>query len=198
MMACRRFAHEPEYESESEPEPEPEPEPELEKECIIIIDMHTASIFDLEREVGYQKGIITQGEEPDSILESCPPELLEELRTKVKDHPHLGVATQLVVTNTVNVDDEDIVLAEAEKVSSVWGVSLKKRKKKVTSHEIIFLDTHTGAVGEIPRSKVVEKGAITECKDEIGKETIEEAVTSIQERDELVSQIRLFFNIKLI
>jgi hypothetical protein len=191
MLACRRFAQEPEYESESEPEPEPE------KEAIIIIDMHTASIFELERDVGYEKGIITLGEEPDTILESCPPEHLEELRSKVKDHPQLGVATQLVVTNTVNVDEEGIELAEAEKVSSVWGISLKKRKKKVTSHEVVFVDTHTGAVGEIPRAKVVEKGVITECQDENGKVTIQEAVTGVQERDELVSQIRLFFNIKL-
>lgn len=191
MLACRRFALEPDHESESEEEPEPY------KEAIIIIDMHTASIFELERDVGYNKGIITLGEEPDTIMERCPPDQLEELRSKVKDHPHLGVATQLVVTNTVNVDDEGIECAEAEKVSSVWGVSLKKRKKKVTSNEVIFVDTHTGAVGEISRAKVVEKLVITECKDENGKGAIQEAVTDVHERDELISQIRLFFNIKL-
>jgi hypothetical protein len=194
MLACRRFAQEPEYESESETEPEPEPEM---REAIIVIDMHTASIFELERDVGYKMGIITVGDEPDTIMESCLPEQLEELRLKVKDHPHLGVATQLVVTNTVDVDNEGIECAEAEKVSSVWGISLKKRKKKVASNEVIFVDTHTGAVGEISRAKVIEKGAMTVCVDENGKESIQEAVTGVQERDELISQIRLFFNIKL-
>jgi hypothetical protein len=196
MLACRRFAVEPENEPESEEEPEPEPDPE--PEYLIFIDGKTASVFEIDREIAFEKGYITPGDGPKSIKEACKTtEEREKIRDGIKGHATLGVATQIVVGKMVNVDDEHTALEEMEKVSNMWGVSLKKRAKKKVGEEFIFIDPIMNSVGTLDRATMLKLGAITEYKDAHDKLALNEAVHGHQEHEAIVEQIRKTMVIRL-
>ena len=194
MLACRRFAVEPDEEEESEPEPEPEP-----PEFILLIDCKTANVFEIDREVAFEKGCITRVEGSEKqIVENCKSgEQRELIRKKLKEHATLGVATMLVVQKMVNVDNEHTKLEDPEKVSSMWGVQLKSRNKKKKGEELFFLDHHTGAVGEIDRAKAVKLGVMTEITNEFDKPDLKEAEHGAEAREALVERIRQTMGIRL-
>jgi hypothetical protein len=198
MMACRRFAEEPGEESESEPELELEPEPEPDPEFIIFIDGKTANVFEVDLEEAFEKGYITLGDSPKTIKEACKsPEEREEIRKTIKGHATLGVATQVVVGKMVNVDDEHTALEDIEKVTSMWGVSLKTRAKKKKGEDFFFLDPIMDLVGTLDRETMLKKGAITEYTNAHDKLDIKEAVHGHTEHEAIVEKIRQTMGIRL-
>jgi hypothetical protein len=192
MLKCRQFAEEPEESEESEesePEPEPEPDP------IIFVDMKTASVFSIEREEAVKKEGITPVS-PDSFDYTETANDTDKMRIirDLKDHPDLGIATQIVVQKT---EVGEVNMAEAEKVAGMWGVSLKKRAKKKKGEYFVFVDPTTGATGELDRKKCIDIGFITpKMNEDLGKESLEEAETHNIEYDKLISEIRRVFGIK--
>jgi hypothetical protein len=79
----------------------------------------------------------------------------------------------------------------------LWGVQLKKRKKNAKGEELLFVDLRTGAVGELSRQKCMELGALTLAMNEEEQEILSEAITNVEERDDIVIAVRQALKINL-
>jgi len=181
MLKCREFAEEPE---EEEPDP------------IIFIDMKTASVFEKERADAIEEGLVaTDGNEMRFKGATKDASELESIVKKVKDHPNLGVATQIVVTKMVN-DLDEVGLEEEAAVKNLWGVSLKKRSKNEAGQELLFVDPKTGDCGELSRQKALKAGCLTETTNEFNKVSVEQAEEGIEAREAIICKIRSVLGIK--
>ena len=186
MLKCREFAE------------EPEEEPDM----LIFIDMKTASVLEIDREDAIEAGLVTpnrkDGAAPGSFTEAVRDNSCErdDLIKKLKTHPTLGIATQVVVEKTVT-DFGELEIAEADKVKNLWGVSLKKRPKNVKGEEFMFLDPENGAIGEVSRSGAIQKEAIHVITNEFNKESLQEAVEGPEEREAIIHTIRTVLGIRL-
>uniref|UniRef100_A0A7R9WTZ5 Uncharacterized protein n=1 Tax=Craspedostauros australis TaxID=1486917 RepID=A0A7R9WTZ5_9STRA len=180
MLKCREFAEEP----EEEPDP------------IIFVDMKTASVFEMERDDALEEGLITPDGSELKIKGAVRDDTEKSaLVKKLKEHPTLGVATQLVIQKTVK-DLDEVTLEEEAAVKNLWGVSLKKRSKNEVGQELLFVDPQTRECGELSRSKAAKAGHIKEYTDEFNKTSIEQAETGIEAREALICTIRSTLGIK--
>jgi hypothetical protein len=61
--------------------------------------------------------------------------------------------------------------------------------------EIVFLDPKTGAVNELPRDVCFSTGVLSIIQDAEGKDRIREEETSRTEKEEMISTIKIKFNL---
>ena len=105
----------------------------------------------------------------------------------------LGVNPQIVVKG---LEVEDYEIAEKEEVKNKWGVQLKKRTKNKAGEEFIFIDSKTGACGELSRKKYLEMKFITPVPDKKGGETLAQREKDTMKYEQHVLSIRSHFGIK--
>jgi hypothetical protein len=166
---------------------------------LIFMDMKTASLLQVSRRECMQRKILHLIEK-DGMMEWKEQASLterDELVKKITSHPTLGVAK---VAEKQWTDYEDgIEMQEAENVKNLWGVQLKKREKNAKGEELLFLDPRGGGmVGELSRKACISAGILTVVKDnDDGKESIQQAVTGLEARDELVQTIRQTLKLNL-
>jgi hypothetical protein len=207
MMACRKFSDDAVEEDDSLTEEETEYESDEYMESIIIVDMKTASVFQMPLDIAFEKGIIIMATRTDDsgatqdqyIKETCnSEEEREEIKTKLKNHPTLGVATQLVTRKSVAIEYECTELKEKEAVSSMWGITLKSTNKKAKKNEeLFFFDPYTGAVGELDRSKALARGCIHEERNQFDALVLTEAEEDPDEWESIRGKIRKIVGIQM-
>jgi len=192
---------------------------ELVMDNIIFVDIKCGTLFAVDREVALKKGVLTvvkdddddvgtttttkEEEEketttkPSFFKEAIPEndvEAKEKLLKMMKDSPTLGVHTQKVVVST---QVEEYKLAEAEKVSQLWGVQLRGWKRNRKGEEFLFVDPKTRSTGELIRRKMVDTKFITPVPAS-GKEseTIAEREMNIMDYEGYIMDIRGVFGVK--
>lgn len=174
MLKCREFAH-ASFEEE-----------------LIFLDLKTGGIGELGRADCIQKHLITALSKDDkghdvfqeTIADVDERERILEL---IKKSKKLG----LNAGNSENqFSSEDKVDLDSEKIKNMWGVTLKKTEKNEKGSEFIFVDQMNGAFGELSRKLFVERGLITEVKDENGRDVLGEAEDDFEERASLVEVLR--------
>jgi len=165
-------------------------------DAIIFVDIKCGTLFGMDRDDVVEKGALTpnQGNKLDFLEASTDSAAKEKILEKMKASPTLGVAGQVVVVAAA-VDDYDML--EAEKVKSMWGVNLKKREKNKAGEEFIFIDTKTGACGELARKKYVDMGFITPKQGPKG-ELLAEQEDDNMVYDKYIADIRKIFNVKVV
>jgi hypothetical protein len=206
MMACRKFSDDA-VEEDSLTVEETEYESDEYMESIIIVDMKTASVFQMPLDIAFEKGIITMATRMDDsseiqdqyIKETCnSEEEREEIKTKLKNHPTLGVATRLVIRKSIAIEYECTELKEKEAVSSMWGITLKSTNKKAKKNEeLFFFDPYTGAVGELDRSKALARGCIHEERNQFDALVLTEAEGDLNEWESIRVKIRKIVGIQM-
>ena len=165
-------------------------------DAIIFVDIKCGTLFAMDRDDVVAKQALTpnQGNKLDFLEASTDAASKEKVGEKLKLSPTLGVATQVVTVET-EVDDYD--MQEAEKVKSMWGVNLKKREKNKAGEEFIFVDSKSGACGELSRKKYIEMGFITPKQGPKG-EYLEEQENETMVYEKYISDLRKIFGVKLV
>ncbi|CAB9504336.1 furan-3-one reductase [Seminavis robusta] len=163
---------------------------------IVFMDLKTASIFSVPHKECIAKKYLTKSKKHDNEWQEQS-QIIEkqELIKKITSHPKLGV-TKVAEKQAQDYQD-GLEVQEAENVKNLWGVSLKKREKNVKGEELLFVDLRTGALGELARKKFIELGALTLGTNDEGQETVEQAVTDFEDRDDIVSAVRQALKINL-
>jgi hypothetical protein len=166
----------------------------LHADPIIFVDIKCGTLFAVERDEVVAKGILTpnQGNKFDFNEAATDSEAKGKICETMKDCPMLGFSPQVVVAKD---DIEDYEMAEAEKVSSVWGVKLKKRERNQKGEEFFFIDVKTGAAGELSRKKYLEMNFITPTVEK-GKDTLAEAEKDTMKYDKYILDMRKIFGVK--
>ena len=167
---------------------------EVLRDDIIFVDVKCGTLFGMDRQDVIDKEALTPlgGNRLDFLETSKDATTREKLQKAMVESPKLGVNRQVVVEG---IEVEDYDLAEAQAVSSLWGVSLKKVQKNKKGEEFLFIDPKTGACGELSRKKYLDRNFITIVED--GKEgsTLAQKETNVQAYDKMVKDIRRVFNI---
>jgi NADPH:quinone reductase-like Zn-dependent oxidoreductase len=166
---------------------------------LIFMDLKTASILKIPRKECMDKKILTKAQTKDGRefwQEEAQSPIDREDRIKlIVTHKTLGIVK--VAEKQWNDYEDGIDMQEAENVKTLWGVQLKKREKNVEGEELLFVDPRLQVIGEFSRRIFVEMGGMTVIKDGEGKETIEEAVTNVAERDDVVQIVRQALKLSL-
>ena len=209
MMACRKFSDEEEVEDDddslTEDLTELESLSEMESfvECILVVDMKTASVFQMPIDLAFEKKLLSSDSSSTTTTKMVKEavtskEEKEGIKRKLKKHPTLGVSTSLVIQKTTNMENEYTELNEKEAVANLWGVSLKStHMKKKKNEELFFFDPETGAVGELDRSKALQQKCITEIRNQYNRLTLEEAVENGDEWEAIIGKIRKIMGIRI-
>jgi hypothetical protein len=210
MMVCRKFSDDDiEDEYDSLTEGETEDESEVLDGHMIIVDMKTASIFQMSLEEALEKRLMNMVQKTDdelkgasykyTIQESCTLQTeREEIKNKLKKHPTLGVATRLVIRKSTIIEEEYTDLREKEAVTALWGISLKStNKKKKKNEELFFFDPYTEAAGELDREKAIKMGCITETRNQFDKLVLAEAIDKDAQWESLRERIRTIMDIQM-
>ena len=212
MMACRKFSDDDDVVDEEDSLTEEESISETDSfvERILLVDMKTASVFQMPLDVVMEMKLLSVLSSPSSsssyggpesvtIKEACTSrEGREEIKQKLKNHPTLGVATRLVIQKTHDMETECYELGEKEAVANLWGVSLRSSiQKKKKNEELFFFDPETNAVGEIDRNRALKQNCITETMNEYNKLTIEQAVNDVDEWEAIIGKIRKIMGIRI-
>ena len=207
MMACRKFSDDDAVDEEdSLTEEESLSETDSFVERILLVDMKTASVFQMPLDEVMEMKLLSVlpssssgGPETVTIKEACDSrEDREEIKQKLKNHPTLGVATRLVIQKTHDMETECYELEEKEAVANLWGVSLRSSiQKKKKNEELFFFDPETNAVGEIDRDWALKQNCITETRDEYNKVTIDQAVSDVDEWEAIIGKIRKIMGIRI-
>lgn len=160
---------------------------------LIFLDLKTASILTIPRKECMDKKILTKVHSKedgrDSWQEEAQSPTDREDRIKlIVTHKTLGIAK--VAEKQWNDYQDGIDMQEAENVKNLWGVQLKKREKNAKGEELLFVDPRLQVMGECLRKQFIEKGGMTVIKDDEGNDIIEEAVTDVAERDDVVQIVR--------
>ena len=165
-------------------------------DAIIFVDIMCGALFAVDRDEVIEKQALApnQGNKLDFLEAATDSSARESILTKMKSSPKLGVAAQVVVQAN-EVDDYE--MQEAEKVKSMWGVNLKKREKNKAGEEFIFVDTKTGACGELSRKKYIDMGFI-HLKMTPKGETLEEEETDTMVYDKYIGDIRRIFGVRVV
>lgn len=183
MLKCREFDVEDEG-------------PNLEN--LIFIDIKTLGFGELSREdCLFHKLLTPRGADSNGneIFAEAPTDedAKEKLLKIVEDHPKLGFGSGKV-NNTYN--QEEVGISEMEKVQNMWGVKLKKTPKNAKGEELIFVDQKNGAIGELSRKTCLERGLLTEAKDEhSGKMVLAQAFVDCEDRSDLMERIRVLLKL---
>lgn len=169
---------------------------------LIFMDLKTGSILKIPRKECIYKKILTKVHSTinkdgrDSWQEEAQSPTDREDRIKlIVTHKTLGIVK--VAEKQWNDYEDGIDMQEAENVKHLWGVQLKKREKNVKGAELLFVDPRLQVIGELSRKKFIETGAMTVINDDEGNETIEEAVTDVAERDDVVQVVRQALKLSL-
>jgi len=205
MMACRKFT---DFEGEEEESlTEEETICSEEAESIILVDMKTSSIFQMNVDVAIEKGIISLAPRVDDatdfqdryIMQTCDSrEKKEEIKSKLNNHPSLGLATHLVVRKSTVMENEYTELEEKEAVTNMWGIKLKSTNKKIKKNEeLFFFDQYTGAVGELNRQAAINSGCIHEERNENNIIMLREAEEENSQWESLRAKIRGIIGIQM-
>ena len=163
-------------------------------DAIVFVDIKCGTLFAMDREEVIAKGALTpnQGNKLDFLEAAKDSASRDKIKTAMMESPRLGFAPQVVVEK---LDVEDYDVAEAEKVKGIWGVSLKKREKNKKGEELIFIDSKTGASGELSRTKYLANGFITPVMTGKG-ESLEQAETDTMKYDRFIHDIRGVFGVR--
>lgn len=205
MMACRKFSDDADDEEFSLTENESEYSDEF-AESIILVDMKTASVFQMPLDVAFEKGMITMATRTDEfgevqdqyIKETASEEEKEGIKSKLKNHPSLGVATKLVIRKSIAIENEYTELKEKAAVSSMWGITLKTTNKKAKQNqELFFFDPYTGAFGELDRDLALARGCIHEERDQFDALVLAEAEADHNEWESIRGKIRKIVGIQM-
>jgi hypothetical protein len=166
---------------------------------LIFLDLKTASILKIPRKECMDKKILTKVHTKDGRdswqEEAQSPTDREERIKLIVTHKTLGIVK--VAEKQQNDYEDGIDMQEAENVKNLWGVQLKKREKNVEGEELLFVDPRLQVIGEFSRRIFSEKGGMTVIKDDEGNETIEEAITDVAERDDVVQIVRQALKLSL-
>lgn len=175
---------------------------------VIFLDLKTASILTIPRHECIDKQLLTKvvhktkdGSSRDEYswqeeTTHSPTDRDDRIKLIVA-HKTLGIVK---VAGKKQCDDyeDGIDMQEAENVKKMWGVQLKKRDKNVKGEELFFVDpARSQVIGEVSRSIFLEKGGMTVIKDENGNDTIQEAITDVTERDDVVQRVRQALKLSL-
>jgi hypothetical protein len=167
-------------------------------DILLFIDMKTLSFGELSREdCLFQKVLTPRGvdENGHALFAEIPTDEIakDKIFKTVQDHPKLGFGSGKA-NNTYNRDD--VGISELEKVQNMWGVKLKKTPKNVKGEELIFIDQQTTTYGELSRAICLERGIITEIKDENTKKvTLAEAHNDYEDKVEIMERIRILMKL---
>lgn len=160
---------------------------------LLFIDIKTLSFGELSREdCLFQKVLTPRGvdETGNTLFAEIPTDdaAKDKLFKVVQDHPKLGFGSGKA-NNTYNRDE--VGISEMEKVQNMWGVKLKKTPKNIKGEELIFIDQRTCAYGELSRILCLERGLLTETKDENTRKTVlAESHTDLDDKAEIMERIR--------
>jgi hypothetical protein len=167
---------------------------------LLFIDMKTLSFGELSREdcllqkVLTSRGVDADGHEVygETVTDDAAKDKMVKL---VQDHPKLGFGSGKV-NNTYNRDE--VGITEMEKVQNMWGVTLKKTPKNVKGEELLFVDQITGTFGELSRALCLERGLLTESKDENGAKAssfLVEAHVDAEDKADIMERIRVLMKL---
>jgi len=163
---------------------------------IVFVDIKCGTLFAVDRDEVIERGALTphQNNKLDFTEAAQDGATKTKIGDVMKGSPTLGVSPQVVVAKD---DVEDYEMQEAEKVSSMWGVKLKKRERNKKGEEFFFVDLKTGAIGELARKKYLDMNFITPTT-ENGKETLAEAEKDTMQYDHFIHEIRKIFGIQTV
>jgi NADPH:quinone reductase-like Zn-dependent oxidoreductase len=167
---------------------------------LVFLDLKTASILKIPRKECMDRKILTKVHSKDDgrdfWQEEAQSPMDREDRIKlIVTHKTLGIVK--VAEKQWNDYQDGIDMQEAENVKNLWGVQLKKREKNIKGEELLFVDPRLQVIGEFSRNNFIKKGGMTVIKDDEGDETIEEAITNVTERDEVVQIVRQALKLSL-
>lgn len=165
---------------------------------LLFIDIKTLSFGELSREdCLFQKVLTPRGVDANGYTEFSEIPTDDVAKDKifkvVQDHPKLGFGSGKA-NNTYNRDE--VGISDMEKVQNMWGVKLKKTPKNIKGEELIFIDQRTSKYGELSRSLCLERGLITETKDENTKKIVlAESHTDLDDKAEIMERIRFLMKL---
>lgn len=157
----------------------------------VFLDLKTGGIGEVSRELCMSKkliNVIGQDEQGHDLYQEAAQddENKEKLLKLMKDSKKLGLG----FGQNDNQYAEESVNLDAEKIKSMWGITLKKTPKNVKGEEFLFVDLKSGQYGELSRKLFIEHEVITEIKDEKGKFAIGEALQDFEERANMIESLR--------
>ena len=165
---------------------------------LLFIDIKTLSFGELSREdCLFQKVLTPRGvdEIGNALFAEIPTDDVakDKLFKVVQDHPKLGFGSGKA-NSTYNRDE--VGITEMEKVQNMWGVKLKKTPKNIKGEELVFVDQRTSAYGELSRILCLERGLLSETKDENTRKIIlAEAHADLDDKAEIMERIRSFMKL---